>query len=182
MKRYLVGAFVGAILVFGWQSVAHLFMHHHDSAYMKAGDEQNLLTNFSTNLKTEGQYFLPYMDPNASEADKKKFMDERVGKPWAMIVYHPSMNNDMGMNVLRSFCTAFLCVLIFIWLVGRNPGSYATVLFKSLGYGFFAFMFVWYNQNIWMETPWSVLHGELIDHLVSWGLAGLWLGWWLNRK
>jgi hypothetical protein len=182
MKRYLVGALVGALLIFAWQALAHMLMHHHDTAYMKAGDEQNMLNSFSTNLKEEGQYFLPYMDPNADENTKQKFMEERVGKPWALVVYHPSMNGDMGMSAVRSFFTAFFCVLIFIWLVGKNPGSFGTVLFKSLAFGFFAFMFVWYNLNIWMQLPWSVIKGELIDDLVSWGLAGTWLGWWLNKR
>jgi hypothetical protein len=33
-----------------------------------------------------------------------------------------------------------------------------------------------------MQTPWDVIKGELIDLLVAWGLCGLWLGWWLNRR
>lgn len=182
MKRIIIGSLVGAILVFGWQSVAHMFMHHHDSAYKPAANQENVIASLSTMFKEEGQYLVPRPQPNASEEDMQKYDESMKGKPWAMVVYHPSYENNMGSAILRSFTTALLCVALFIWILGRNPGSFSTIFLKSLGIGFFAYLFVWYNQNIWMQTPWDVTKGELIDLLVAWGLCGLWLGWWLNRN
>ncbi len=181
MKRALIGALVGAILVFGWQSIAHVAMHHHDAAYKNIPNEANVLSALTGTLKEEGQYLVPGINPNATPEEEERYMKESEGKPWALITYHPTYNNNMGMAAFRSFFTAFLCVLLFIWIMGKSPGTFSTVLLKSLGIGFFAFLFVWYNQNIWLQTPWDVIKGELIDLLVAWGLCGLWLGWWLNR-
>jgi hypothetical protein len=32
---------------------------------------------------------------------------------------------------------------------------------------------------VWMETDST---GYLVDTIAQWGLVGVWLGWWLNRK
>ena len=182
MKRLLIGALVGAILVFGWQAVGHMMLSYHDDAYKQVPEEQNVMSTLTSALKEEGQYMIPGINPNATPEEEQAQMEQGVGKPWALIQYHPVATNDMGMRALRSFTTAFLSVLIFIWLLGKNPGDFGTVLLKALAVGLLMFVFVWYNQNIWMETPWGVIKGELIDLLVAWGLCGVWLGWWLNRK
>jgi len=182
MKRYLLGSLVGAVLLFGWQAVAHMGMHHHDAAYKTVPDQENVIDMFPGIFQEEGQYIFPQADMKAPYAEQAKFQKALEGKPWAQVVYHPAYKSDMGMSALRSFVTAFVCLLIFIWILGKNPGNLWTVSLKGLALGFLMFMFVWYNNNIWMQTPWSVISGELIDLLVGWGLCGLWLGWWLNRK
>jgi hypothetical protein len=181
MKKYFVGAIVGAILVFGWSAVAHMLMHHHDAAYKQVANQDAAMQSLSQFFTEDGQYMIPSHGPDASPEEQQKFMENMNGKPWAMVVYHTKWNNDMGMSMARSFATAFLCVLIFIFLLGKAPGGFGTVFMKGLGLGFLAFLYVWYNQNIWMQLPWEVIQGELIDLLASWGLCGLWLGWWLNR-
>jgi hypothetical protein len=182
MIKILVGALVGASLVFGWQSVANTSMHHHDAAYRPVANAESIIGILSQTFKEEGQYVVPMPDHNATTEEEERFKENMKGKPWAQIIYHRSLNINLGTAIFRSFSTAFLCVLIFIWILGRNAGSFWSVLLKSLGLGFLTFMFVWYNQNIWMDVPWDVLQGELIDHLAAWGLCGLWLGWWLNRN
>ncbi len=181
MKKLLIGSLVGALLVFSWQAVAHMFMHHHDAAFKKAPNEAAIINALSSNLQQEGQYMVPGMDRNASAEAQQQHSESMKGKPWAMVTYHPVFEENMGMSSLRSFSTAFLCVLIFITLMGKSHGRFASVVLKGFGIGFFAFLFVWYNQNIWVQTPWDVIKGEMIDTLVAWTLCGLWLGWWLNR-
>ena len=181
MKKVLIGTLVGAILVFGWQAVANMALHYHDANYTAPANDGAVITALSTNIKKEGQYYVPAIDMKASAEERQKFADGMKGKPWAIIEYHPSFDEDMGSSILRSFVTALLCVAIFIGLMGRSHGPFLSVLLKGLGIGFFSFMFIWYNQNIWMQTPWSVLWGEMIDALVAWTLCGAWLGWWLNR-
>jgi len=180
MKRFLIGALVGAILLFGWQAVAHMFMHHHDASYKKAPNSEAILQALSV-IKEEGQYLLPDVDMTISEEQRQANAKANEGKPWAQIIYHPSMSMDMTTPMIRSFGTAFLCVLLFIYILGRQQGSFGVVFFKSLAAGFLMFLFVWYNQNVWMQIPWVVVQAEMIDLLAGWGITGLWLGWWLNR-
>ncbi len=180
MKKLIIGSLVGAILLFGWQAVAHMFMHHHDASYQQVSNENEVMTALNAGIKKEGQYMVPGMDMNGTDEQLQQYDTKMKGRPWAMITYHPVYENDMAMSSFRSFVTAFLCVMIFIGIIGKNPGSFMTIFFKAVGLGLLAFLFVWYNQNIWMQTPWEVIKGELIDLLVAWGLCGLWLGWYLN--
>ena len=182
MKKAIIGAFVGAILVFGWQSVAHTVMHHHDAGYKTVPNQDSVIAGFTSIFKEEGQYFVPMIDLITTSEEREKWMKSMEGKPWAMVVYHSAMKGDMTMQMIRSFFTAFLCVLLLIGILGKFPGSFGNIFLKCLGAGFFTFMFVWYNQNIWMFTPWEVVQGELIDSLVAWGLCGLWLGQFLKKK
>jgi hypothetical protein len=182
MKRFIIGTLVGAVIVFTWQSAAHMFMNHHDDAF-KIVPSQNAVIDILSGLFTEeGQYLVPRTDLNASAEDMQKHDEAMMGKPWAMVTYHPKFESNMGMSALRGFCTAILCVMLFIWILGTNPGTISNVLLKGFALGLLMFLFIYYNSNIWMQTPWSVIKGELIDCLVAWGLCGLWLGWWLNRN
>ncbi len=181
MKKFLIGSLVGAILVFGWQSVAHMFLSYHNDAYQQTGNDAAILNALSSANLAEGQYFVPGINMDATPEQQQQFSDSMKGKPWAQITYHPSFEEDMGMSILRSFVTAFICVSIFIAILGKQPGSFVTIFLKSIGVGFLMFSFIWYNQNIWIQTPWNVIKGEMIDDLASWGLCGLWLGWWLNK-
>jgi len=45
--------------------------------------------------------------------------------------------------------------------------------------GLIGYLTIPYLNSIWFETN-SI--GHLIDAFVSWGLVGIWLGWWLPRR
>ncbi|WP_207492674.1 hypothetical protein [Aridibaculum aurantiacum] len=183
MKRLLIGALVGAILIFGWQGAARMVFKYHYEGLKPAPNSDAILATLSSNLPADGQYYLPDLNPDATPEDMENFEKQHHGKPWAIINFHRSYDSrQMGMLMTRQFTTMFLSVLLFIWIVGKNPGSFSSVFFKSIAAGIFVFVTAWYPQNIWWELPWPVLRGELIDLLVGWALAGLWLGWWLNRR
>ena len=182
MKRILVGALVGAILMFAWQAISHMFMDYHNAGLKQAPNSQAIMATLSSNITEEGQYFLPDLKPGATQAEETEMNKQMEGKPWAFITYHKAWKTDMVTPMIRQFATMLLVLALFIWVLGKNSGSYSTVLGKSLVTGFIIFLAAWYPQNIWWQTPWPVLQAELIDLLVGWGLAGLWLGWWLNRR
>ena len=182
MKKAIIGALVGAVLVFGWQAVSHMFLHHHDASLKQIPDQENAINTLSQIFKEDGQYLVPRSNPTASQEEMAKFNEGMKGKPWALITYHTSDDTDMAMSAIRSFTTAFFCVLIFIWLINKTNTTFSAIFLRSLGLSILIFLFVWYNSNIWMQTPWEVLRAELIDLVVAWGLCGIWLGAWLPEK
>ncbi|WP_297815587.1 hypothetical protein [Segetibacter sp.] len=48
------------------------------------------------------------------------FDEGRQGKPFTIVTYHAADNTNMAMSAIRSLTTAFLSVLIFIWLPGKT--------------------------------------------------------------
>ena len=183
MKKLLVGAFVGAIILFAWQALSWTVFHIHADAYKYTPTEDSLLSAIKNNLKEEGQYMVPITPPGASHEDMQKKGLAMNGKPWAIITYHSTYKFDMVMPLVRGFLIALLCV-IFVCLViqKQQRKTKLSVLGTSLAFGIVCFLFVWYNQHNWFQTSWSILKGELIDDVASWGLCGIWLGIWYTRR
>jgi hypothetical protein len=46
--------------------------------------------------------------------------------------------------------------------------------------GLAGYLFIPFANKVWFQAP--GLKTNVIDTLLSWGLCGIWLGWWLNRK
>lgn len=88
MKKLLIGSLVGAILLFGWQSLSWTVFHIHEKAYQYTPSQDSLLSVISNTLKTEGQYMLPRTPPDAPREDMEKLGMQMEGKPWAVVTYH----------------------------------------------------------------------------------------------
>ncbi len=182
MKRTLIAALVGGIIIFAWQAASWMVLQLHEDAYKYTPNEQAIIGSLSTNLSQEGAYMIPGFDPSLSEDQKQKVMEGMGNKPWALVQYHPSRDNDnMAGAMIRGFLIAFLSVWIVAWLL-KGINGFGNIFFRCIIIGFLLWMFTWYNQHNWFSTPWSVIKPELIDHLVAWGLTGIWLGWWLNKR
>ncbi len=182
MKKLIIGSLVAGVLLFGWQSLSWTALHIHDDAYLYTPAEKTLIDVLSTQLPTDGQYMVPRSKPDASPEEMEKMGAEMKGKPWAVITYHTAYKNDMASPILRGFLIALFCAAIVCLIVQKLAvKSFGNIFATVMSFGLISFFFVWYNQHNWFETPWSVLTGELIDILASWGLAGVWLGWWYSR-
>jgi hypothetical protein len=104
-----------------------------------------------------------------------------MDKPWAQVFYHKSLNTNMGINMVRNLITNFIMVLFFCWIIsGYTANSFGKTFIAALLTGLIIFLHGAYTIHIWYET--FDLQAHLADYLVSWGLTGMWLGWWLNKK
>ncbi|MEO5783836.1 MAG: hypothetical protein ABIQ07_11215 [Ginsengibacter sp.] len=183
MKKLLIGSLVGAILLFGWQSLSWTVFHIHEKAYQYTASQDTLLSAISNTLKTEGQYMLPRTPPDAPYEDMEKLGKQMEGKPWAVVTFHSYYPYDMITPIVRGFLTAFVCVFL-VCLVVMKTGrkSFNSIFTTVLTFGVICFLFVWLNAEGWFHTSWDVLKGELIDDLMGWGLTGIWLGLWYSRR
>ena len=185
MKTILIGSFVGAIILFGWQAISWTSTGIHDEAYKYVPNQDQLLQSLSSQLPGEGQYMIPRSKPGVSQEEEMKYNESMQGKPYAIVTYIPSYNYSMSMPMIRGFLTCFICVLLVCLVLRRfDPmyRNYISVFTSVLTFGVVSFLYIWYNQHNWFQTPWDFLWGELIDNLVSWGLCGVWLGWWYSRN
>ncbi|MGH2553463.1 MAG: hypothetical protein ACRDEB_07090 [Chitinophagaceae bacterium] len=180
MKKWIIGSLVGAIIVFAWQSASWRFLGIHDNAMKYTPAQDEIMTVLSSNLKEEGAYMLP----NApSKEDHEALMKSMEGKPWASVIYHQSWKNTMVSNMIRGFLVSFVLVLLLVIILtkGGMPNFYG-FLTGSLAVGVFTFLWGPYSGHIWFELPWHIIRGDIIDAIAAWGLCGVWLGWWLNKK
>ncbi|HMD00332.1 MAG TPA: hypothetical protein VKH37_09265, partial [Ferruginibacter sp.] len=172
---------VGAILLFGWQSLSWTVLNLHENEYKYTPAQDTIMKTLSSVLKEEGQYGMPRLAPGTSHEKMEEYGKQNEGKPWAMVIYHPEQKMDMTMQIIKGFIICLVCVWLCCLVIARGSKSFMDAFVTALTFGVVCFLFVWYVGHNWMHTPWDVLKPELVDDLVGWGLTGIWLGWWYGR-
>jgi len=181
MKKLVIGSLVGGILIFIWQTLSWtmLNLHHANQEYTPKQD--SILQYLNSQFSEDGSYFLPNYPPNTSREEMEKCMDANKGKPWVQIQYHKAMDINMTSNIVRGLIVDIIMVAFLCWILVRiSPSSFGTVFIACLFTGVIVFINSPYTIHIWY--PKADIMAHLTDALVSWGLCGIWLGWWLNRK
>lgn len=174
MKKSIIGALVGAIILFFWQFLSWNFMHKSQLGYTPNQDE--ILELLDGKLEP-GQYFLPTVPDGTTptEADFEKYL----GKRWIQINYRESLDMKMGTNLVRGFTIDFVAAFLLCWIFGKiSDFDMKTSVMVSLAVGLIGYFTISYLNSIWFETN-SL--PDLIDAIVPWALIGVWLGWWLRK-
>jgi len=65
MKKALIGAVVGAFILFIWQTFSWTVSGIHDRAFKYTPNQDALISELSKQLPAEGQYLLPRAAPGA---------------------------------------------------------------------------------------------------------------------
>jgi len=180
MKKRLIAALVGGIIIFFWQFLSNAALDLHRPAQQYTANQDSILNYLSSHLK-EGKYFLPTIPVGATAEEMQQSMEKSMGKPWAIVDYKESMSTNMGMNMTRGFIIDIIMVWMFISILSRgNINSMGGILYTSLVTGFLSFLFFPYTNFIWYESPGIFI--EMLDAIACWGLCGLWLGFYLPEK
>jgi hypothetical protein len=181
MKKHLIAAIVGGIIIFFWQFLSNAALDLHRPAQQYTAKQDTILNFLKTQLEP-GRYFLPSF-PEGTSADKQQaIMKEVEGKPWAIVDYHGSWSSEgMIMNMARGLLVDMFIVYLFVWILTRTGiPSFGNIFLASVFVGLIAFMNFPYAYFIWYKSPgiWS----DFMDGVVAWAGVGVWLGWYLNRK
>lgn len=183
MKKVIIGSIVGGLIIFIWQFLSFAAINFHRPA-QDYTDKQDAIMNFlNTQDLKEGGYYMPGVPEGMNREEHEKAMKDTDGKPWASLQYHSKAENsmnDMIMKMVRGLLTNIVIVFIFCWMVRRMQSPAAgTIIMSALATGFIVFLNAHYTNSIWYQTfdVWA----HLLDAVVSWGLTGLWLAWWLRR-
>lgn len=181
MKKIIIGALVGGLLIFLWQFLSWTVLDLHRPAMDYTPKQDTIMSVLSSNL-TEGGYLLPNLPKGAAWEEHEKLGKQMSGKPWAMIQYHTSFQNmdDMYMNMVRSLLSSMIMIGLFCWVLSKwGSRSFGGIFIASLFTGLIVFINAPYSMDIWYKS--FDIKAHLIDAIASWGLAGIWLGWWMKR-
>ena len=180
MKKLLIGAFVGGIIIFVFQILSWTILNLHKAANQYTPDQNEVLAYLSSRFNKDAQYLMPSYPPDASMEEREKAMKSAEGKPWAIVSYHKEMNMNMTLNIVRGLLVNIFMVGLFCWILSKiNAPKFSTILIASLFTGLIVFINVPYTTHIWYET--FDLMAYFTDELLGWGVCGLWLGWWYSR-
>lgn len=182
MKKTIIGAIVGGIIIFVWQFLSWGVLNLHEAQQKYTPKQDSIMAYLGTQLSDDGAYMMPNYAPGTSRDEMEKEMKAMEGKPWAQVVYHKSMPgmDKMFMNMARSLLVDVFVVWLLCWLLVKIPSaSFGTIFLGSIGTGIIVFLNAPYTLHIWYDS--FDLMAHFVDALVSWGVTGLWLGWWLSR-
>lgn len=175
MKKLLIAAVVGGILLWFWQFLSWTVLQMHAGTQQYTPKQAEILEFLDQNLE-EGFYFLPLAAPGE---DEQAVMEANAGKPWAQVYFHKSLNNAMGINMVRGLVANILAILLLSWILMKmGNASFRTMILSSIFVGVMGYLSIVYAESIWYEIP-SLM--DLIDGVIGWALVGAWLGWWLRR-
>lgn len=180
MTKQIIAVLVSAVLLFVWQFLSWSMLGVHQSEFKYTPNQDKILQALSENLPEEGTYMLPSVPPGTDFEQEQSIMQNYIGKPWAQVSYHKAFDVSMGMNMLRGFAIDAISAFLLIWLLMKmETRTMSTILTSSLAVGLIGYFTIPYLNSIWFETK-SL--GYLIDSVAQWGLVGVWLGWYLQRK
>ncbi len=179
MKKTIIGTLVAGLILFFWQFFSWSVSSIHSSG-MQYTPNQDEIINFLDEKLEEGNYFVPTFDHKTGAEGQKAYMEKYAGKPWAIISYHKSFSTDMAMNMIRGLAIDLMAAFLLCWILMQFAElDFKKTLIASLAIGFIGYLTISYLDSIWFENG---SMGYLIDSVASWGIVGIWLGWWLNRK
>lgn len=180
MKKTLIASIVGGIILFMWQFLSWTILNLHGPSQQYTPNQDSILNMLKTNLDKEGGYYLPTAPPGTSFEGMEKIATENIGKPWASIQYHAALEYNMGLNMIRGLIADIFILWLLCWILGKLANNnFSTTFVSALFVGLIVYLNSSYTGHIWY--PSFDIRAYLIDAVVSWGLVGLWLGWWLNK-
>ena len=181
MKKLVIGALVGGIIIFLWQFLSFALLNLHGKAFQYTPKQEEIMTTLNTLITEDGQYLMPGLPENATSEEHEAHMKSGEGKPWAMVSYHKAMKMSMTMNMVRGLLVDIIAVGLLCWILSKmNLPKFGTVLTASVFTGLIVFLTAPYTAHIWYQNFDIMAH--FMDAIVGWGACGLWLGWWYSRK
>jgi hypothetical protein len=183
MKKWIIGSLVGAFIMFCWQGLSWMALNIHKDAGKYHPAQDSIVSFLSSTITEEGAYLMPTVKSGSSMKDHQEMKKKMEGKPWASIIYHKSFHDHMVMSMIRGLLVNFVIVLLLIVLLTKGGlPKFMGVFTGTLSVGVITFLWGPYTGNVWYDLPISMIRGDMLDAVVAWGMCGIWLGWWLNKK
>ena len=182
MKKTIIGAIVGGIIIFAWQFLSWGPLNLHEAQQKYTPKQDSILSYLGSQFSEDGAFMLPGFPPGTTSDEMEKQMKNMEGKPWAQVVYHTAMPgmNKMYMNMGRGLLVNIFIVWLLCWLLTKiSTPSFGIIFWGSIGTGVIVFLNACYTQHIWYGS--FDLMAHFLDAILTWGVTGIWLGWWLRR-
>jgi len=186
MKRYLLGALLGGLVVFFWGFLAHTVLPLGEIGMGQPTDEKLLLTALQSGLPAQqGVYFLPWMDSAkmADEAAMAEYALRTKTNPYALVIYQPIGRDatDMGAQLGLQWLGDTLAAGLLAWLVVAVGGTLGRAMTVATAVSVFAWLGTLGPFVNWYRFPLDFALANLVEQWIGWVLAAMAIRWVMRR-
>ncbi len=190
MGKIILGAFLTALAVFGWEAVSWTVIGWHQNGFRSFRDESVVAEVIKANVTSgHGIYMLPSMEdaPKLATAEEKKAFEDKQMKamengPFIYATVRPGKGEiSMGTNLLLSLVRNFVCALLIAALLSQAALFYPARIAFVAAAGLFAGLACDLPPWIWFEQPGRDTIVNIADHLIAWIIGGAVLGLCVGR-
>jgi hypothetical protein len=172
MKRIILAAILGGLIVFIWSAVAHIVTPLGRMGLSVMDNEAPVTDAIRANVPKSGMYFFPGMDmskePPADYADKY-----RKGPTGLMVVSIGGAEmmspKQLGAELLTNIVGAYIAAILAAMMVGTMMRRASAIALLAI----FASVSLTFSYWIWYGYPAAFVLGEMVTELIGWFLAGL---------
>lgn len=181
MKKLLLAAVVGGIVLFVWGAVSHSLLPFYNSSFHRFTDESAVTRAIEANAPRSGMYFMPY-EPQRTEGMTDEQYNAAVEEVYQRISDGPFILAAVRIGPMAPFWQVLLielltgmvsCFLVGWLLLKTKPMSLGNKLLFIQGVLFAIFFAVNVSHWAWYEFSTAFTLAELFDQVVGWVLAGL---------
>jgi len=184
MKKIIIGTIIAALIYFIFQAIMWVGGIHRNF-FTYTAKQDTIMQVLSGNLAQDGLYMMPMADPKSPDYKvRQQNLEKKMpGNPWAMIFYHPKMMDMSAGFMVMGFLYTLIAALVVTVVVycgkyrtfcGRFLIAYIIAIFALC-------MGVLDNMN-WWSYPWNFVQPQVMDLLIGWAIASLWIAWFVKRK
>src|SRR6185295_12985389 len=178
MKTLAIATIVGAIILYIYLAIVHTVLSPliHESDFKYTSDQDNILNSLSSLNLEDGVYHLPYPPPGTPMSEHGKMMMDRMGKPWAILMYHNEMTYGISAYIMSLIYNIIAVLIICIALAAasnRLTSFGQRLWFVMLFPLFILFASIMMGYN-WDGFPMHFIRGQIIDIFAGYFLVGLW--------
>jgi hypothetical protein len=183
MKKIILGALVGGIILFVWSWLAWVVLPLHVASMRPIENEDRVTEVLQSNLGVHGVYLYPSMarDEEISAEEQKTATEEWEKKyergPVGMIIYNPRGSDpNMPSQMAAGFVIDLAAALMAVWLLSRSTAFAASFVARVAYCGMLGILISVFahlmNWN-WLGYPLDYTTAMIADTVVGWLLAGI---------
>lgn len=175
MKKIVIGAIAGAVIMFVWGAFSHLVLLK-GVGFRPLPNENMVIENLRSSIPEDGLYFFPGTDlrgnptPEQQAAWEAKF---RTG-PTGLLIYHPTGGTPVSSKkLLIQQMSNLLAAAIAAYVASLILAPYWQRVLAIALLGVFAWLTVGEIYWNWYGFPNSFFIAQGVEQAVGWLLAGL---------
>jgi hypothetical protein len=172
MKRILLAAILGGLIVFVWSAISHMFTPLGAMGLSTMTNEDQVLTALRANVPKSGMYMFPGLDMSKKEPTPEWEAKFKQGPNGLLIInagpgedkFPRQLASELVTNIIAGYIAAILAAMMVGTMMRRAIAIALLAVFATVSLSF--------SYWIWYGFPPTYVLGELVTELVGWLLAG----------